>query len=338
MKKFNLSHAMFNPASFTLYQDADFTVKTFTYPSGVEALKLTNHRGYLTVLPFYGLMIWDAVFDGINLKEKDGFTYPRFGKQITDTYGAFEFNSGLLASGNPSPEDDHVQHGEFATARMDHAALLIEDGQLTVQSDYEYIKGFGDHYLATPAVTMVADSGLFDLDMHVKNLSHAAPMPLQYMCHLCYAYVPGATMTANVPDEAFQLRTSVPAHVHPTPEWTAFTDELQASGKLIDKLDDASHYDPEIVFFSDDLSKYTDTAEFRVELGDGHTFLTKYPTADLPIVTRWILYNGDQQVNAFALPGTSTPEGRLAAKQAGTLIMLPPQAEKHFHVQTGLEK
>lgn len=298
MKKFNLSHAMFNPAPFTLYQDADFTVETFTYPSGVEALKLTNHRGYLTVLPFYGLMIWDAVFDGINLKEKDGFTYPRFGKQIADTYGAFEFNSGLLASGNPSPEDDHVQHGEFATARMDHAALLIDEGQLTVQSDYEYIKGFGDHYLATPSVTMFADSGLFDLDMHVKNLSHAAPMP----------------------------------------EWTAFTDELQASGKLIDKLDDASYYDPEIVFFSDDLSKYTDTAEFRVELGDGHTFLTKYPTADLPIVTRWILYNGDQQVNAFALPGTSTPEGRLAAKQAGTLIMLPPQAEKHFHVQTGLEK
>ena len=143
MKKFNLSHAMFNPASFTLYQDADFTVETFTYPSGVEALKLTNHRGYLTVLPFYGLMIWDAVFDGINLKEKDGFTYPRFGKQIADTYGAFEFNSGLLASGNPSPEDDHVQHGEFATARMDHAALLIDEGQLTVQSDYEYIKGFG---------------------------------------------------------------------------------------------------------------------------------------------------------------------------------------------------
>ena len=52
MKKFNLSHAMFNPAPFTLYKDADFTVETFTYPSGVEALKLTNHRGYLTVLPF----------------------------------------------------------------------------------------------------------------------------------------------------------------------------------------------------------------------------------------------------------------------------------------------
>ncbi len=50
------------------------------------------------------------------------------------------------------------------------------------------------------------------------------------------------------------------------------------------------------------------------------------------------MYNGDQQVAAFALPGTSTPEGRLAAQKAGTLIMLPPHATKHFHVTTGLVK
>ena len=131
--------------------------------------------------------------------------------------------------------------------------------------------------------------------------------------------VDNATMTSNIPDEAFQLRTSVPAHVHPTPEWTAFTKELEESGKLIDKLDDPSHYDPEIVFFSSDLTKYTDTAEFRVDLGNGHNFLTTYKTAELPIVTRWILYNGDQQVNAFALPGTCTPEGQLAAKTPALL-------------------
>lgn len=337
MKKFNLSHEMFSAATFDLYEDDNFKVSTFKYPSGVESLKVSNSRGYLTLLPFYGLMVWDAVFDGITLKEKDGFSQPLFGKQISDTYGAFEFTSGLLANGNPSPEDNHVQHGEFATARMDHAALVVDDDTITVTSDYEYIKGFGDHYLATPSVTMRKDSGLFDIEQHVKNLSNCAPMTLQYMCHLCYAYVDNATMTSNIPDEAFQLRTSVPTHVHPTPEWTAFTKELEESGKLIDKLDDPSHYDPEIVFFSSDLTKYTDTAEFRVDLGNGHNFLTTYKTAELPIVTRWILYNGDQQVNAFALPGTCTPEGQLAAKNAGTLITLKPQEERHFHVVTGLE-
>lgn len=69
-----------------------------------------------------------------------------------------------------------------------------------------------------------------------------------------------------------------------------------------------------------------------------HEFLTRFDTKNLPIVTRWILYNADQQVAAFALPGTSTPEGRNAAKKAGTLIMLKPQETIDFHVITGLEK
>ena len=128
---------MFSAATFDLYEDDNFRVSTFKYPSGVEALKVSNSRGYLTLLPFYGLMVWDAVFDGITLKEKDGFSQPLFGKQISDTYGAFEFTSGLLANGNPSPEDNHVQHGEFATARMDHAALVVDDDTITVTSDYE---------------------------------------------------------------------------------------------------------------------------------------------------------------------------------------------------------
>ena len=339
MKRFNLNHAMFSDAKYLLYEDDNFKAETYKFPDGIEALKVSNSRGYLTLLPFYGLIVWDAVFDGIKLKEKDGFKQPHWGNQIADTYGAFEFTSGLLANGNPGPEDHHVQHGEAATARMDHAYLEVgDDDSITVQSDYEYIKGFGDHYIEKPSVTLHQDSGLFDIRQHVKNLSGYAPMTLQYMCHLCYAYVDNAVMTSNIPDEAFQLRTSVPAHVHPTPEWTKFTDELEKSGKMIDKLDDASHYDPEIVFFSKDLRKYTDKAEFRMDLGNGHSFLTTFDTENLPIVTRWILFNADQQVAAYCLPGTCTPEGQTAAKKAGTLIMLQPGEEKDFHVVTGLEK
>lgn len=338
MKKINLSHEMFSKAKFELYSDNNFKVETYTYDSGVEALRISNSKGYLTILPFYGLIIWDAVFDGIKLKEKDGFKEPHYGNQIADTYGAFEFTSGLLGNGNPAPDDTHVQHGEFATARMDHSWLDISDNDISINSDYEYIKGFGDHYIAHPSVTMHKDSGLFDIRQYVKNLSACAPMTLQYMCHLCYAYVENATLTSNIPDNAFKLRTSIPAHVHPTPSWTKFTDELKQSGKLIDKLDNASHYNPEIVFFSDNLQNYVNEAEFKMNLGNGHNFMTKFNTKNLPIVTRWIMYNADQQVCAFALPGTSTPEGRNAAKKAGTLIMLKPGEEREFHVITGLEK
>lgn len=200
------------------------------------------------------------------------------------------------------------------------------------------MKGFGDHYLAQPAVTMHAESGLFDIDLKVTNLSNYQAMPLQYMCHMNYAYVENGKISSNIPDEAFTLRQTIPAHVHPNEDWLKFNDDLKASGRLINRLDDPDHYDPEIVFFSDDLTKYADEAEFRLQVDDQHQFLTKFATADFPIVTRWLLYNADQQVAAFALPGTSTPEGRLAAEKAGRLIKLAPQEVKTFHVTTGLSK
>ncbi|GAF38885.1 hypothetical protein FC83_GL001545 [Agrilactobacillus composti DSM 18527 = JCM 14202] len=338
MKKIHLNHNMFSKDTFNLYEDDAFEVTTFVYPSGIEALNIKNSKGYLTVLPFYGLIIWDAVFDNISLKMKDMFSQPLPGTGIADTYGCFQFSSGLLANGTPAPEDNYQLHGEFPCSHMDHANLIIGNETITVQSDFEYVKGFGYHYLAEPSVTMYKDSGLFDIEQKVTNLSNYQPMPLQYMCHMNYAYIDNSVISSNVPDEAFQLRQTVPGHVHPTVEWQKYNDELKASGKLINKLDDAAHYDPEIVFFSSDLAKYTDNAEFRMNIGNGKNFLTKFVTAQFPIATRWILYNPDQQVGAFVLPGTSRPEGYTAAEKAGTLIWLKSHETRQFKVTTGLEK
>lgn len=41
-------------------------------------------------------------------------------------------------------------------------------------------------------------------------------MPLQYMCHMNYAYVENGEISSNIPDSAFKLRETIPAHVKPT--------------------------------------------------------------------------------------------------------------------------
>lgn len=338
MTLIHLTHSLFNEKPFKVLENDDFSVESFTYESGVEELTVKNSRGHLTLLPYQGMIIWDAFFDGESLKMKDMFSQPLPGKGIADTYGCFQFSSGLLANGTPGPEDNYQLHGEFPTSKMSDAYLDVEDGSITIGSSFEYVKGFGYHYLAKPSVVMHKESGLFDIKMSVTNLSKAQEMPLQYMCHMNYAYGENATLTDSLPDGTFKLRQSVPSHVHPTKEWLAYNDELKASGKVIDKLDDSKHYDPEIVFFTDDLTQYSDTAEFRMTLANGKNFLTKIHTAEFPIVTRWILYNADQQVAAFALPGTSRPEGYHAAEKAGTLIFLKPLEERKFSVTTGLEK
>lgn len=67
-----------------------------------------------------------------------------------------------------------------------------------------------------------------------------------------------------------------------------------------------------------------------------HNFVTRFRTDQFPVATRWILHNADQRVAAYVLPGTSRPEGRLAAEAAGTLIHLDADASRTFSVTTGL--
>ena len=74
-----------------------------------------------------------------------------------------------------------------------------------------------------------------------------------------------------------------------------------------------------------------------MKMDSKHTVQITFDTTQFPNVTRWLMYNPDLQVAAFALPATSRTEGRAAAKEAGTLIMLKPGESRHFKVTTGLE-
>ncbi|POP47474.1 DUF4432 domain-containing protein [Superficieibacter electus] len=326
---------LFSEQPRPLLENADFTVTAFRYASGIEGLRVANARGHLVILPWLGQMIWDAEFDGHDLTMRNMFSQPKPAREVVETYGCFAFHSGLLANGCPSPEDTHLLHGEMACASMDEAWLEVEEDSVRVVGRYEYVMGFGHHYLAQPAVTLHKDSALFDIRMAVTNLASVA-MPLQYMCHMNYAYVPDATFRQNVPDEALTLRESVPSHVKPTDQWLAFNRRILQGEASLKTLNEPQYYDPEIVFFVDKLDAYTAHPEFTMTAPDGTTFVTRFASDEFNYATRWILYNGDQQVAAFALPATCRPEGFLAAQNNGTLLYLEPQQTRTFTVTTGI--
>ncbi|WP_411752978.1 aldose 1-epimerase family protein [Serratia sp. (in: enterobacteria)] len=319
----------------TLVKNKDFTVTVFRYASGVEGLKVANSRGHLVILPWLGQMIWDAQFDGHDLKMGNMFHQPKAAKEVVETYGCFAFHSGLLANGCPSPQDNHPLHGEFACASMDESWLELEGDSLRICGSYEYVMGFGHHYLAQPSVVIHKESPLFDIAMTVTNLA-SAPMPLQYMCHMNYAYVPDAAFKQNIPDESLILRESVPDHVKPTEQWQLFNQQILQGEVTLNTLSTPHLYDPEIVFFADKLDRYTDKPEFEMLAPDGTRFITRFSSKEFNYVTRWILFNGDQQVAAFALPSTCRPEGFIAAQRSGSLIQLGPQQSRQFTVTTGI--
>lgn len=330
-----LARDQFHSTPSTLLESEAFRAELFRYPSGIEAVRLHNRRGSVTVLPFLGQMIWEVQFDDHNLTMGHSFRQPLPARSIIDTYGCFAFHSGLLANGCPAPEDDHTLHGEMACARMDSAWLILEDQTLSLEGEYDYVKGFGHHYLAAPAVRLQADRPRLTIDMTVTNLA-GAPMPLQYMCHINSAWIGQGRFRQSIPDTAFQLRQSIPAHLRPTPAWRDYTDRLGRDPLALQQLDQPQLCDPEIVFFADDLPQYGDEVQFELHAPQGYALMTRFSTAQFPHATRWLLHNPDQQVAAYILPATCRPEGFLAAQQAGTLITLKPGEQRHFSVETGL--
>ncbi|WP_038182438.1 aldose 1-epimerase family protein [Vibrio rhizosphaerae] len=330
-----LGKHLFHQQETILIQSECFTISVFKYPSGIEALRIENSKGYLVILPYMGQMIWDAKFLGEDLCMENMFSEPKPSDQIVATYGCFAFHSGLIRNGCPAPEDDHPLHGEMPCANIDKAWLEIEEHKITIKGEYEYVMGFGDHYLASPSVAIQQDASVFDIRMKVKNLA-SVPMPLQYMCHMNTAYFPDAKMKQNIPDSAIKLRESVPGHVTPTAQWLAFNDKLKTQVTPIEQLSTPEMYDPEIVYFMDNLSSHTDRAQFEMVIANGKTLITQFDTSMLNYATRWILYNGDQKVAAYVLPATCRPEGYLAAKNNGTLIHLQPQEIREFAVTTGI--
>ncbi len=335
---------MFDASSFHLLQNGELSVELFRYSTDIEAIRIRNKRGYITILPYMGQMIWDAVFDNINLKMQSMFNEPQQAQDILGTYGCFMYHAGILRNGNPTETDDHNLHGEFPCAPMQKAYLEQGEKQgqkyIRIISEYEYIKGFGDHYLATACVSLFEGSSLFDVDMRIQNLSSKS-MDVMYMAHLNNAFEPRAILyqMAEYNKKNMQLRTSIPSHVKPTEDWLNFMKQAQETPEITQQLKAAENFDPEVVYFIKNLQ--TDEKGYTHLLmenpkGGGH--YCRYKPKQLPHLTRWILYNEEQKVAAFALPGTCDPEGYTTEKEKGNIIALEGGSTIEFNIRTGYVK
>ena len=313
----------------------------FRYPSGIAGLRLRNRRGALVILPWFGQMIWDARFDGVELAMRSGFDMPLPADTVAGTYGCFAFHSGLLRNGVPSAEDDHAAHGEFPCAAMRSAflELLQQDGALAlrVTSERDHVVGFGPHYRAHPGVTLRQDSALFDLSLSVENRS-GRPMELMYMAHVNFAFVPGGRIVQPAPfrPDTVSVRRAVPAHVRPNADYLDLIDELAASPGLMEALDQPDRYDPEQVFYLSGLG--TDAAgrtALMLRRPEGDGFALDYAPAEFPHCVRWIMNDPDIGVAGFALPSTCEPEGYLAERRKGHVRLLPPHGRARFALTLG---
>jgi hypothetical protein len=320
---------------------AGLTASLFRYDTGLEAIRLSNARGHIVILPYMGQIVWSAVFDRVELAMQSMFKEPRSAKVIVETYGCLAYHAGLLRNGVPSPQDTHILHGEMPCAEMDAAGLACGTDErgpwIAVTGAREYAMGFGAHYLATPRVVLRPDVTDFDVVMEVENLS-AAPMDLMYLCHVNFAFSEGGRIVQPVPftPEHVVTRTAIPGHVAPNDDYRALLGDLAKNPARMEILSEPQRYDPEQVFYIKGLRRGADgLVHFMMKRPEGDGFTIAWDPAIMPHTIRWVLANSDQRVAAFAMPATCEPEGYLAEKRKGNVRSLSGGAKATFATHIG---
>lgn len=337
-----LGKSWFGPREETIAEHEDgLTASLFAYSTGVQAVRLKNRRGEVVVLPYQGQQVWDARFDGRSLRMFNLFEEPHPAEVIIDTYGAFMYHCGALRMGTPAPEDDHILHGELPCAKYNSAALVLgkdaEGPYIGVTGVFNYRKGFGDFYNASPRLLLRSDRAMLDISMRVDNVGNY-PMDLMYMAHINFMIGDDARLgqTTGWSTDDMILRTSFPAHVKPNPEFLAFMDRLKADPKATETLRKTDIYNPEIVFFLRNVKAGRDgMAHFTQTHGDGSADYVSYDPKELTRHVRWILKNDNQKVIGI-LPATCEPEGYTAEKKKGNVRTLEAGRSATFRVRAGL--
>ena len=336
----NLQRNFFTDAEKTLVQFEEVTASIFRYDTGVEAVRLKNSLGEITVLPFQGQQIWDAQFYGRTLTMKSMFTRPYPTQQYLNTYGGFALHCGVLAMGVPTEADNHPLHGELPNAPYQSAQLLVgrdeRGAYIGVTGSYQYTVAFSHNYVAKPLVKLYADSSRVPLSMTVQNLKQTE-MELMYLAHVNFRPVDNGQLVYSAPctTDTVRVRSSIPPHISPPEGYKEFLAELEANPEKHNLLAPDLAFDPEAVFFIDYLADESGWAHSMQVHPDGSADLISHRPGQLDHGVRWISRTADQDCLGIVLPATAGSEGYTTEKAKGNIKTIPAGGKWTAEMEVG---
>lgn len=336
-----LHRSFFSERESKFAELGELSASLFRYDSGVEAVRMENARGQVTMLPFQGQQIWDARFDDRVLTMKSMFTQPHPTREYLATYGGFLIHCGATVMGVPAKEDSHPLHGELPNAPYDSAYLTIgadERGPyLALGGEYRHTIAFSVDYVARPRVKLHAGESLLPVSVEIANCKKT-PMDLMYLAHVNFRPVDNGRLVYTAPctPQTVRVRTALPSHIRPPAGHREFLSQLAANPALHNVLAPGLAFDPEVVLY---ISYRTDTqgwAHSMMVHPDGYASYIRHRPDQLDHGVRWISRTPDQDCLGIVLPATAEPEGYAAEKAKGNVRILPGGATARFDMEVGL--
>ena len=339
--RMTLKKDFFSEKERRVIEVGDLVGTIWMYNTGVHAVRIENNRGYITLLPFKGQQVWDAVFDGRSLKMKAKFGKPRNGSSFINNYETFIMHCGATRMGTPTPEDTHPLHGELPYGNYEEAVMVVgEDDKgryMGLEGLFQYKAAFSFNYRARPLVKLYEDNAVIDVSMEIENIS-SYPMELMYMEHVNFRPVKHAKIVQSLDwtSECVQVRESIPQHVKPSLEYERFIQRLKSQPELTREMNPELDFTEEIVFFLRDvLVDENGWAHFMQVHPDGSADYISYRPKEFDHATRWIIENEDLAALGLALPATADAEGYLMEKKKGNVKEIPPNSSRSFAIRTG---
>lgn len=346
MTRILLDKRQFDRKETKVVEYGSLWASVFTFESGVSAMRLSNDRGSLVLLPYQGQQVWSAFFDGMELKMKSTYTEPFPTEEYLATYGGFLLHCGMTAMGVPtSAEDTHPLHGELPNAPYQKAYLVTGEDEkgkyIALSGEYEYKIAFNVYYIACPLLKLYEGKTVFEVSMEVENKKNV-PMDYMYLCHINFHPVDGSTLCYSAKRDSGHVKVhiNIPKHLASasgTGDLEKYMRALAETPSLHDAIaPERQVYDPEIVFTVLYEADEEGSAYTMQLLPSGKAFYVRHNTAELPVGVRWIARTKDEDALGMVLPATAEHIGRTVARRDGRIRQIPANGSIRIALSAGL--
>ncbi len=341
--KINLYKEFFVEKEKTVLENGGLKASIFKYSTGIEALRLSNGKGYVTLLPFVGQQIWDMEFLGHNMVMKSVHDEPEVCKDFYgESYGCFLMHCGLSAMGNPTAEDTHIPHGELPVAKYKEAYILSGEDEkgayISLSGKYTHKRAFEYDYEFCPECRLYENASTVDVTVNFTNHKEL-PLEYFYLCHINYLPVDGSRLYYTAKHENIVAHHEVPESYpkHLADKTNAYLDKLDKDISIMDNIDSTTQsYSPEIVFTCKyDADKNGDAHTIQL-MPDGYACYVKHKPEELPFGVRWIARTADEDALGMVLPATAEHMGYLYCKKKGYEKYLATGETVTYHITAGI--
>lgn len=307
-----------------------FVATAFLYPSGVAGLRVDNGAGTVTLLPFQGQQIWDAVFGGRSLTMRSMFDQPYPTREYLRTYGALFLHCGGTSMGNPGPTDTHPLHGELPNLPYTDVQLIFGEDEtgafVDLTGSARDMLDFHHNLVSRPRIRIRENATVLDVDVNVENLG-GAPLPFLYLAHINLRPVDGATLIDTVRDDRKDT-------VFRQPKLRDDEDAAIVAYHRANDADPSSHRSiragvtvlPELVVTMKVAADADGWTHALHRHPDGSGDFVSWRADQLPYAVRWMVRGPDKDALGLVLPATAAPDGLAAATAKGQVLWIEPGA------------